>query len=112
MALIEVNCVTINAVDPAALATFWAGLLGGTVREAGNGFVLVEPEGDGVRLLFQQAEHPSPEPGWVHLDCAVTDRAAAEKEIHQRGGRTIEHRSDSNGAWIVMADPEGNPFCI
>jgi predicted enzyme related to lactoylglutathione lyase len=111
MALVEVSCVTINAVNPDALARFWAGLIGGTVRDAGNGFVLVEPE-NGIRLLFQQADRPGPEPGWIHLDCTVTDRAVAEKEICQRGGRMIEHRADSNGEWIVMADPEGNPFCI
>ncbi|MBK8445575.1 MAG: VOC family protein [Micropruina sp.] len=112
MALLTVDCVTINALNPSALARFWASIAGGTVRDSGNGFVLVEPEAGGMRLLFQQAQQPSAEPGWVHLDCTVTDRAAAEKEICQRGGRTIEHRSDSNGSWIVMADPEGNPFCI
>jgi len=87
-------------------------VLGGTVRDAGNGFVLVEPVTEGLRLLFQQAQQPSAEPGWIHLDCTVTDRAAAEREICQLGGRTIERRSDSKGTWIVMADPEGNPFCI
>lgn len=112
MALLEVNCVTINALDPDALAEFWANMVGGTVRDAGNGFVLVEPGEVGVRLLFQKAEQASADLGWIHLDCTVTDRAAAEEEIWRLGGRTIEHRSDSNGAWIVMADPEGNPFCI
>ncbi|HEY3545573.1 MAG TPA: VOC family protein [Propionicimonas sp.] len=112
MSLVEVSCVTINAVNPEALATFWVGLLGGTVRDAGNGFVLLEPGGAGLRLLFQRADRPPAEPGWIHLDCAVTDRAAAETQICQLGGRTVEHRSDSNGEWIVMADPEGNPFCI
>lgn len=112
MALVEVNCVTVNAVDPGALAGFWAGLLGGSVRDSGNGFVAVEPGGAGLRLLFQRADRPSVEPGWIHLDCTVGDRAAAEREICERGGRVIEHRSDSNGEWVVMADPEGNPFCI
>ncbi len=112
MPLLEVNCVTINAIDPKALAGFWAGLTGGSVRDAGNGFVLVEQEAAGVRLLFQQAQEPAVEPGWIHLDCTVADRVRAEEEIHRRGGRTLAHRSDSNGTWIVMADPEGNPFCI
>ena len=89
--------MTISALNPDALAVFWAGLVGGTVRDAGNGFVLVEPEERGVRLLFQQADQPSAALGWINLDCAATDRAAAEKEICQRGGRTIQHRSDSKG---------------
>jgi predicted enzyme related to lactoylglutathione lyase len=112
MALVDVNCVTINALNPEALASFWAALTGGTPRDSGNGFVLVEPTEGGLRLLFQRAEQPTPEPGWIHLDCNAPDRAAAAAEICRLGGRVIEHRSDSNGEWIVMADPEGNPFCI
>jgi predicted enzyme related to lactoylglutathione lyase len=112
MALVEVHCVTINALNPAALAGFWAALTGGTPRDSGNGFVLVEPAADGMRLLFQKAGRPTPEPGWIHLDCNVPDRAAAVAEIRRPGGSVVEHRSDSNGEWIVMADPEGNPFCV
>ena len=112
MALVDVHCVTINALDPAALAGFWAALTGGTPRDAGNGFVVVEPAEGSMRLLFQKAERPTPEPGWIHLDCNVPDQAAAVTEICRLGGRVVEQRSDSNGEWIVMADPEGNPFCI
>jgi len=107
-----VHCVTINALDPEALAGFWAALTGGTSRDSGNGFVVVEPATDGMRLLFQKAGQPSLEPGWIHLDCNVADPAAAVTEISRLGGRLVEHRSDSLGEWTVMAHPEGNPFCI
>jgi predicted enzyme related to lactoylglutathione lyase len=112
MALLTINCVTVNALDPEALAGFWAALVGGTPRDAGNGFVLVEPGGGVMPLLFQKATEPSPQPGWIHLDCSTPDRDAAVLEICRRGGRVIEHRSDSQGEWTVMADPEDNPFCI
>ena len=112
MALVAVNCVTINALDPWTLAGFWAGLVGGTPRGTGNGYVLVEPGQGRVPLLFQQADEPAGQPGWIHLDCGVPDRTAAVDEIRRRGGRLVENRSDSNGSWTVMADPEGNPFCI
>ncbi len=112
MALLSVNCVTVNTLDPEALANFWAGLTGGTPRDAGNGFVLVEPDNGGFPLLFQKADRATEKPGWIHLDCSTTDRAAAVTEICRRGGQLIEHRSDSHGEWTVMADPEGNPFCI
>jgi predicted enzyme related to lactoylglutathione lyase len=112
MALVTVHCITINALDPGTLADFWAAVTGGTAREAGNGFVLVEPIEGGPRLLFQKADRPAAEPGWIHLDCSVADRAAAVAEICRLGGQLVEHRSDSHAEWIVMADPEGNPFCI
>jgi hypothetical protein len=112
MGLITVNCVTVNALDPGALAEFWAGMLGGTPRDAGNGFVLVEPGAGRIPLLFQKVEQPVSQPGWVHLDCSAPDRDAAIAEICRRGGWLIEKRRDSNGEWTVMSDPEGNPFCI
>lgn len=112
MALVSVDCVTVNAVDPGALAAFWAELTGGSARHSGNGFILVEPAKGGVRLLFQQTDRPTAEPGWIHLDCSVADRAVAEAEICRLGGRLVERRSERNGDWTVMADPEGNPFCI
>lgn len=112
MPLLDVHCVTVNALDPTALATFWAVLLGGAPRDAGNGFVLVESDNGGVRLLFQQADAPTPEPGWIHLDCSTADRDTAIAEICRLGGHLVERRSDSHASWVVMADPEGNPFCI
>lgn len=112
MPLVTLHCVTINAVDPGALADFWAALTGGTAREAGNGFVLVESADSGPRLLFQKADAPTTEPGWIHLDFYAADRADAVDEICRLGGSLVEHRSDSVAEWTVMADPEGNPFCI
>jgi predicted enzyme related to lactoylglutathione lyase len=112
MAIVSVNCVTINAVDPAGLAAFWAALVGGSPRDAGNDFVLVEPGEGRIPLLFQKTDQRTPQPGWVHLDCSVPDRGVAIDEIRRLGGTLVERRGDSHGAWVVMADPEGNPFCI
>lgn len=112
MATVSVNCVTINALDPRALAAFWAALIGGAPRDAGNDFVLVEPGEGRIPLLFQKTDQPTAQPGWIHLDCSVADRDAAIEEISGLGGRLVERRGDSHGTWVVMADPEGNPFCI
>lgn len=112
MAILTVDCVTINALDPAGLAAFWAALVGGSPEQAGNGYVLVKPGEGRVPLLFQKADAPSAQLGWVHLDCSVENQNAAIEEIVGLGGKLVERRSDSNGSWTVMADPEGNPFCI
>ena len=112
MAMLTVDCVTINARDPLGLAGFWAALVGGSAQEAGNGYVLVKPDGARVPLLFQKSDGSGPQPAWVHLDCGCADREAAMAEVVRLGGTLVEHRSDSNGSWTVMADPEGNPFCL
>ncbi|QXT62969.1 VOC family protein [Tessaracoccus palaemonis] len=112
MALLTVRCITINAVNPTALAAFWAELVGGVPADSCNGFILLEPGEGRVPLLFQQSEETDQRRGWIHLDCSVADLEAAIGRIEELGGRLVERRRDSSGAWVVMADPEGNPFCI
>lgn len=110
--LLTIDSTTSNAHDPHTLAEFWGALLGGVPRDTGNGFVLLDPGAGSPRLLFQRSDDTNSSPGWIHLDCSTPDRDAAVASITGRGGRLVERRSDSNGDWIVMADPEGNPFCI
>ena len=110
--MLTVTCVTINARDPGSLAVFWAGLVGGTPRDSGNDFVLLDPGQGRIPLLFQKSDQPNQQPGWIHLDCSTADRQAAVDGIVELGGQVIAHRSDSHGDWVVLADPEGNPFCI
>lgn len=109
--LLRVDCVTVNSRDPWALAGFWAALVGGTPRDAGNRFVLVDPGEGRTRLLFQQADEAAAAPGWIHLDCRTADREATIAEVERLGGRLVDRRSDSHGDWVVLADPDGNPFC-
>ncbi|ROR96406.1 hypothetical protein EDD28_0990 [Salana multivorans] len=109
---VRVDCVTINSPDPEGLARFWAHLVGGVPRDAGNGFVLVDPGEGHVRLLFQRTGAVPDRQDRVHLDCQVADREDAIARVEELGGRLLERRSDSNGAWAVMTDPEGNTFCL
>jgi predicted enzyme related to lactoylglutathione lyase len=111
-ALLSVHTVTINAADPWAQAAFWARLVGGTPQDSGNSFVRLDPGQGRMPLLFQLTDQPNRDPGWIHLDCAAVDRETTIEEVKRLGGRLVDRRSDSNGDWVVMADPEGNLFCI
>ena len=119
-------------MDPRKLAEFYVTVFGGVVRDFGNGYIAVTPEDNdqtGSRrprmepvpglivgnFLFQQADAPSPAPGWVHLDCQLADggdREAAISAVVAAGGKFVENRGDSNFSWTVLEDPEGNPFCV
>ncbi len=109
--VLTVDCVTINARAPWDQARFWAGLVGGTPRDSGNRFVLLEPGEGRVRLLFQAVDQDCRDPGWIHLDCSGADREATIEAVVALGGRLVDRRSDSHGSWVVLADPEGNLFC-
>ncbi|WP_433798189.1 VOC family protein [Actinomycetospora sp. CA-084318] len=108
--------VTIDAVDPAGLAVFWAQALGVEVGERstdahGTTYVGV-PVGDGTDLLLQQVADPTPGKTRIHLDLRVQD-GPLEAEIDRLtdlGARVVDPAPDH--PWVVLADPEGNAFCV
>ncbi|MCD2188308.1 VOC family protein [Actinomycetospora soli] len=108
--------VTIDAVDPVALADFWARALGVAVGERstdahGTTYVTV-PVAGGTDLLLQQVADPTPGKTRIHLDLQ-TDGSTREAEIARLtdlGARVVDPAPDH--PWVVLADPEGNAFCV
>jgi len=110
--------VVVDAVDPQRLGRFWEAALGGeTLTDAPDGFETRVPIDGGPTLdyCFQPVPAAPAEPVRLHLDLAGGERQA---EVVQRllglGATHLDigqHAGDSV-PWIVLADPEGNPFCV
>jgi hypothetical protein len=90
--------IVLNAADPWRLASFWAGLLGGTPVEWYPGWVTLEPPPHGQRLSFQGTrDGDRPVPG-MHFDVLVGDLDAAHGRVIAAGGTvTGEHVSPRPG---------------
>jgi len=105
---------TIDASDAAALARFYAELLGMEVTYDGPEGSLVA--GDGKSLMFQQVAGYNP-PQWpdparpqqAHLDLFVDDLDAAEARALELGASRLE---GGGARFRVYADPAGHPFCL
>ncbi|QES48570.1 glyoxalase [Streptomyces venezuelae] len=118
MAVAKLGTVVLDCPDPLALATFYAGLLGGTPSASEDGS-WVHLEGDGgAPLAFQEAPGHVP-PQWpsgedsqqFHLDLMVEDLDAAEQEVLTLGAKPLDVEDRGRG-WRVFADPAGHPFCL
>jgi len=48
----------------------------------------------------------------MHLDVAVEDADAASARVEALGGMKLQEIEESGARWIVMADPDGNEFCL
>jgi Glyoxalase-like domain len=110
--------IVLDGPDPWRLASFWAGLLGGTPVEWYPGWVTLEPPPHGQRLSFQGTGAGSGPPG-VHFDVLVSDLATAHERVTAAGAVfTAEHVSPRPGPagepvrWRVYRDPAGHPFCL
>jgi len=110
---LDVAMVTIDCSDPDALARWWAEAVGGEVNAVAPGeFVMVARE-PGPTLGFQRVPDPTPGKNKVHLDLHTEDKAAEVARLVGLGAReTGRHSFGPDFDWVVLADPEGNAFCV
>ncbi|MGC4847126.1 VOC family protein [Micromonospora sp. DT15] len=105
--------VTMDCQDPQKLADFWSAVLGGRVTESLPGWRRVIVTDGGPVLTFQPVPEPKVGKARLHVDIAVADAGEAVDRIGALGGRWTGERHDyPEGAVLVMADPEGNEFCV
>ncbi|MEJ7757049.1 MAG: VOC family protein [Nocardioidaceae bacterium] len=137
--------VTFDCADPATLSAFWAEVLGyrvqpppepfetwdaaleawGVPPEARNSrSAVVDPDGDGPRLFFQQVPEGKTAKNRVHLDVRVAPDLRGDERMSTLEteaerlvtlGATRRERfepGDIELGFVVMTDPEGNEFCL
>jgi len=115
---IRISALAIDADDPAAQARWWAEALGWRVTDEDDEESVVEPpEGsaeDGVaaELLFLKVPEGKQVKNRLHLDLRPTDQQAEIDRFEALGARRVDVGQSDDVTWVVLADPEGNEFCI
>jgi predicted enzyme related to lactoylglutathione lyase len=106
--------VTVDCLDPGAVAEFWGRLLDLTPIERADGWVVLGPTATGGPMLyFQPVGEPKLGKARLHLDLWVDDLDAAVARVEAVGGAdTGERHEHANGTVAVMTDPEGTEFCL
>jgi predicted enzyme related to lactoylglutathione lyase len=111
--------VVIDCRDPEALAAFWAPALNysDVGWPADNYVVLASERGpDMPLLLLQKVDEPKQGKNRVHIDVYSRDIEAEADRLVSLGAtretKAGEPISEHGASWIVMADPEGNEFCV
>ncbi|MFD5741691.1 VOC family protein [Streptomyces massasporeus] len=104
--------------EPYELARFWAEFLGhplSDIDKPGDDEVLVELPDGAPGLLFVRVEEAKATKNRIHFDLGPTGRTRSE-EVERAvslGAHILTDRTLPNGrGWVVMADPEGNEFCV
>jgi predicted enzyme related to lactoylglutathione lyase len=107
--------LVLDCADPERLAEFWAEALGyANVGSAGVYVALYPREGNGPKLLLQRVTEPKATKNRMHLDIEVPDIEVEADRLSSLGAQRVsdDTRSEHGSTWILMADPEGNEFCI
>ncbi|HEX5596484.1 MAG TPA: VOC family protein [Micromonosporaceae bacterium] len=106
--------VTIDCADPTRLAAFWSQAAGYEVQwERKDEFVILGPaSGTGVRIGLQRVTEAKPGKNRVHVDWTAADREAEVSRLAGLGATVLAEHGTPGTAWTVLADPEGNEFCV
>lgn len=118
--------VVVDCADPAALAEFYGELFGVSAIVRDSDWAYVQPHGrgpfrfagppsavDGVRIAFQRVPEPKTTKVRLHVDIGSDDIDADAARATALGATELRRVDDDPaGRFIVLADPEGNEFCL
>jgi len=110
--------ITFDCADPAVVARFWAAVTGWPLHAAdaapGHREYSVGPPAEGwPRLYFVAVGEPKAVKNRLHLDVVPRDGSQQEEiaRVVQLGACVVADQPAGAG-WVVLADPEGNEFCV
>lgn len=107
--------VNFGANDPLRLARFWAGLLGWEMTSDEDGFELVPNDGSAYRVAVYPTPDQKTGQNQMHFDLTSATPEEQQQTVARAlelGGRHIDIGQTPEEGHIVLADPEGNEFCV
>ena len=109
--------LVVDAAEPARLARFWAAALRWEVGGEEDDEVDVLPGGyrypdpAALALVFVPVPEVKPAKNRLHLDFRPDDQQAEVERFVRAGARHVDI-GQGKRTWVVLADPEGNEFCV
>jgi predicted enzyme related to lactoylglutathione lyase len=112
---VSVHHIVIDTHDLEGLASFWAEALGWTILSVRPREVVVGPdERAEIGLCFMPVVDRKSTKNRLHLDLTTSaaDRDAEIDRLTSLGARRVDIGQTGEESWTVLADPEGNEFCV
>ena len=112
----ELVALVFDANDPVGLARFWSGVLRREMTDDPHDGVVVLPDDDtGFRLRFVPTQEQKSGPNHIHFDLTSASLEEQQETVARAltlGGRHIDIGQLPEDEHVVLADPEGNEFCV
>jgi predicted enzyme related to lactoylglutathione lyase len=112
---VSLHHIVIDAHDLPGLARFWAEVLGWRVLSEREREVVIGPEVSApLGICFMPVDDRKTVKNRLHLDLTTSaaDRDAEIERLLALGARQVEIGQTGAESWTVLADPEGNEFCV
>ncbi|WP_327668943.1 MULTISPECIES: VOC family protein [unclassified Streptomyces] len=112
---VSLHHIVVDAHDLSALARFWAGALRWRILSEREREVVIGPDENApVGICFMPVTDRKAVKNRLHFDlaCAAEDRDAEIERLVGLGARGADVGRRGDESWTVLADPEGNEFCV
>jgi hypothetical protein len=104
--------ICVDAADTASLAAWWSDVLGWPAEPTDDGDVALRaPAGAGPDWLFLAVPEGKTIKNRIHFDLTPDDQRVEVDRVIALGARRVDI-GQGDQSWVVLADPEGNEFCI
>lgn len=111
----RIGAIALDAIDPELLAAFWCAVLGWSERERQDGVISIGPADEPLTGLdILSVPDSKTVKNRMHLDIRA-DGSETETELERLlnlGARRVDIGQEPTVSWVVLADPEGNEFCL
>jgi predicted enzyme related to lactoylglutathione lyase len=109
--------IVVDARDPATLARWWAEVLGWVVTDEEEGYSWISATGGFAErpyIVFIPVGEDKTVKNRVHIDVSPfeTDKAQELERLFDMGATKVDVGQAEDVPWVVLADPEGNEFCL
>lgn len=112
--MLKIGSIVWGVRDVPRAIAFWCEALGyRPLREPSNDWaILVPKQGPGVQLAISLVSSEAENHQRHHLDLYATDQSAEVERLTALGARRVAWRYPDNADYVVLADPDGNTFCV
>jgi hypothetical protein len=109
---LQFESVVVDARDPVALGRWWASALRWiVVNDSVDDFEIRRTADELPGLIFEPVSNPKSGKNRLHLDFRPVDQDAEVERLIALGARRVDI-GQGTPSWVVLADPEGNEFCV
>ena len=106
------HAIVMDVNDLETCGKFWSQVLGADILYQDERYLRLGHKGVRPKLLLQRVPERHREKNRVHIDLDVPDLDAAVSRVQGLGGDKLRQLKEYGIEWAVMADPDGNEFCL
>lgn len=114
--MLTIQCVTVDCRNPMLLAEFWCEMLDWQIGGQDDESAWIEPRNQGLvvapDILFYRNPDAKVVKNRLHFDLRPDNQTVEVERALALGARKVDIGQTGAESWVVMADPEGNEFCI